>query len=57
MTAEQLQEKTKLIKTIQDRIVENTVNEWSKEKPPYNPNPFGDKPSNDEAINKAMGLK
>ena len=39
MTAEQLQEKTKLIKSIQDRIVEKTVNEWSKEKPPYNPNP------------------
>lgn len=39
MTAEQLQEKTKLIKTIQDRIVEKTINEWSKEKPPYNPNP------------------
>ena len=58
MTAEQLQEKTKLIKSIQDRIVENAVNEWSKEKPPYNPNPFGDnKPSNDEAIDKAMGLK
>lgn len=37
MTAEQLQEKTKLIKTIQDRIVEKAVNEWSKEKPPYNP--------------------
>ncbi len=37
MTAEQLQEKTKLIKTIQDRIVEKVVNEWSKEKPPYNP--------------------
>lgn len=57
MTAEQLQEKTKLIKTIQDRIVEKTVNEWSKEKPPYNPDPSGNKPSNDEAINKAMGLK
>ena len=39
MTAEELQEKTKLIKTIQDRIVEKTVNEWSKEKPPYNPDP------------------
>lgn len=38
MTAEQLQEKTKLIKTIQDRIVEKTVSEWSKEKPPYYPN-------------------
>lgn len=57
MTAEQLQEKTKLIKTIQDRIVEKAVNEWSKEKPPYNPDPSGNKPSNDEAINKAMGLK
>ena len=39
MTAEQLQEKTKLIKNIQDRIVEKAVNEWSKEKPPYNPDP------------------
>ena len=57
MTAEQLQEKTKLIKSIQDRIVEKAVNEWSKEKPPYNPDPSGNKPSNDEAINKAMGLK
>lgn len=57
MTAEQLQEKTKLIKTIQDRIVEKTVNEWSKERPPYNPDPSGNRPSNDDAINKAMGLK
>ena len=57
MTAEQLQEKTKLIKTIQDRIVEKTIKEWSKEKPPYNPNPLGNKPSNDDLINKAMGLK
>lgn len=57
MTAEQLQEKTKLIKTIQDRIVEKAVNEWSKEKPPYNPDPSGNKPSADEAIRKAMGLK
>lgn len=56
MTAEQLQEKTKLIKSIQDRIVENTVNEWSKEKTPYNPDPSGNKPSADEAIRKAMGL-
>lgn len=57
MTAEELQEKTKTLKTIQDRIVENAVNEWSKEKPPYDPDPSGNKPSNDEAINKAMGLK
>ena len=57
MTAEQLQEKTKLIKTIQDRIVEKAVNEWSKEKPPYNPDPSGNKPSIDENIRKAMGLK
>lgn len=57
MTAEQLQEKTKLIKAIQDRIVEKAVNEWSKEKSPYNPDPSGNKPSNDEAIRKAMGLK
>lgn len=56
MTAEQLQDKTKLIKTIQDRIVEKAVNEWSKEKPPYNPDPSGNKPSADEAIRKAMGL-
>ena len=57
MTAEQLQEKTKLIKTIQDRITEKAVNEWSKEKPPYNPDPSGNKPSAEEAIRKAMGLK
>lgn len=57
MTAEQLQEKTKLIKTIQDRIVEKAVNEWSKEKPPYNPDPSGNKLSADEALRKAMGLK
>ena len=57
MTAEQLQDKTKLIKTIQDRIVEKAVSEWSKEKPPYNPDPSGNKPKDDEAINKAMGLK
>lgn len=56
MTAEQLQEKTKLIKTIQDRIVEKTINEWSKEKPPYNPDPTGNKPSNDDILNKVMGL-
>lgn len=57
MSAEQLQEKTKLIKTIQDRIVEKAVNEWSKEKPPYNPDPSGNKPSANEALRKAMGLK
>lgn len=57
MTAEQLQEKTKQIKAIQDRIVEKAVNEWAKEKPPYNPDPSGNKSSDDEAINKAMGLK
>lgn len=57
MTAEQLQEKTKLIKSIQDRIVEKAVNEWSKEKPPYNPNPSSNKPSADEVIRRAMGLK
>ena len=57
MTAEQLQEKTKLIKSIQDRIVEKTVNEWSKEKPPYNPDPSENKPSNNDQIDKVMGLK
>ena len=57
MTAEELQEKTKALKAIQDRIVEKAVNEWSKEKPPYNPDPSGNKPSSDEAIRKAMGLK
>lgn len=57
MTAEQLQEKTKLIKNIQDRIIEKAVKEWSKEKSPYNPDPSGNKPSADEAIRKAMGLK
>ena len=57
MTAEDLQNKTKTLKAIQDRIVEKAVNEWSKEKPPYNPDPSGNKPSADEAIRKAMGLK
>lgn len=57
MTAEQLQEKTKLIKNIQDRIVEKAVNEWSKEKPPYNPDPSGNKPTANAEIRKAMGLK
>ena len=57
MSAEQLQEKTKLLKSIQDRIVEKTVNEWLKEKPPYNPDPSGNKQSANEAIRKAMGLK
>lgn len=57
MSAEQLQEKTKLLKSIQDRIVEKAVNEWSKEKPPYNPDPSGNKPSASEALRKAMGLK
>ena len=57
MTAEELQTITKTLKTIQDRIVEKAVNEWSKEKPPYNPDPSGNKPSADEAIRKAMGLK
>ena len=56
MTAEQLQEKTKLIKSIQDRIVEKAVNEWSKEKPPYNPDPSGNKSSADEAIRKSIVL-
>ena len=57
MSAEQLQEKTKLLKSIQDRIVEKAVNEWSKEKPPYNPDPSGSEPSANEALRKAMGLK
>ena len=57
MTAEQLQEKTKLIKSIQDRIVEKAVNEWTKEKPPYNPDPSGNKPSNYDEVRKIMGLK
>lgn len=39
MTAEDLQEKTKALKAIQDRIVEKTMNEWSKEKSPKNVNP------------------
>ena len=53
MTAEQLQEKTKTIKTIQDRIVEKAVNEWSKEKSPYNPNP--EKAGTDTRISQAFG--
>lgn len=57
MTAEQLQEKTKLIKSIQDRIVEKAVNEWSKEKPPYNPDPSGTSLTSNNELRKAMGLK
>lgn len=57
MTAESLNEKMKLIKSVQDRIVEKAVNEWSKEKPPYNPDPSGNKPSADNALREAMGLK
>lgn len=57
MTAEELQKITKNLKTIQDRIVEKAVSEWSKEKPPYNPDPSGSKPSANEALRKAMGLK
>lgn len=57
MSAEQLQEKTKLIKSIQDRIVEKAVNEWSKEKPPYNPNPTNTKSTEEVIIDKIMGLK
>ena len=57
MTAEELQKITKSLKTIQDRIVEKAVNEWSKEKPPYNPDPSGSKLSANEALRKAMGLK
>lgn len=30
MTREQLQQKTKLLKTIQDKIVEKSIKEWSK---------------------------
>lgn len=56
MTAESLDKKMKLIKSIQDRIVEKTINEWSKEKPPYNPlNDNSDK-SIDTELRKAMGL-
>lgn len=54
MTAEQLQEKTKLIKTIQDRIVEKAVNEWSKEKPPYNPSQ-DDTSNTDKQVSQAFG--
>lgn len=54
MTAEQLQEKTKLIKNIQDRIVEKTINEWSKEKPPYNPNPDNSK-NTDTQLSQIFG--
>ncbi len=54
MTAEQLQEKTKLIKSIQDRIVEKTINEWSKEKPPYNPN-VDNNSNTDARVSQAFG--
>ena len=57
MTAEQLQEKTKLIKSIQDRIVEKTINEWSKEKPPYNPSTDSTANAHDAELRKAMGLE
>lgn len=57
MTAEQLQEKTKLIKTIQDRIVEKTINEWSKEKPPYNPSNDSSQASEEAKLRRAMGLE
>lgn len=53
MTAEELQEKTKTIKAIQDRIVEKAINEWSKEKPPYNPNL--EKNNSDTRISQAFG--
>ena len=54
INAEQLSEKTKLLKTIQDRIVERTVNEWSKEKPPYNPNQDGQS-NNETKLAQAFG--
>jgi len=57
MTAEQLQEKTKLIKSIQDRITEKAVNEWSKEKPPYNPSNENSESSAEAKLRKAMGLE
>lgn len=56
MTAEQLQEKTKLIKSIQDRIVEKTVNEWSKEKPPYNPPNDSSEKAREAELRKAFGV-
>ena len=57
MTAESMQEKAKLIKSIQDRIVEKTINEWSKEKPPYNPLNQDSSKSNEAELRKAMGLE
>lgn len=54
MTADEVTEKTKLIKTIQDKIVEKTVNEWSKEKSPFNLN--SDKDNSDSVLRTAMGL-
>ena len=56
MTAEVLQEKTKLIKSIQDRIVEKTLNEWSKEKPPYNPSNDSSEKSKEAELRKAFGV-
>lgn len=54
MTAEELQEKAKTLKAIQDRIIEKTINEWSKEKSPYNPNPENN--SNiDTRVSQAFG--
>ena len=55
MTAEDLQEKTKLIKKIQDRLVANTIQEYSKEKSPYNPNPTSKLSSESQAISNAFG--
>lgn len=56
MTAEALQEKTKLIKSIQDRIVEKTLNEWSKEKPPYNPSNDSSEKAKEAELRKAFGV-
>ena len=54
MTAEDLREKTKVLKAIQDRIVERTVSEWSKERPPYNPNE-GDMNRVDARVSEVFG--
>lgn len=56
MTAENLHDKMNLIKSIQDRIVEKTINEWSKEKPPYNPLEQVTDNSQEAKLRKAMGL-
>lgn len=54
MTAEQLQEKTKTLKAIQDRIVAKVISEWSKEESPKNVNQ-NEANKNDSQLAQAFG--